>query len=262
MRYYPDELYHFGIKGMKWGVRRFQRKDGSYTKQGLARERNGSKGSTKGDKAARKERIKKIAKGAAIAGLAVGGTYLAYKNRDKIAKMIGGAKNAPATDIKRVVPDIHAIDKVTHKTVKVDRVQPNRTQPDRYSTTFGNFSTRTPRAGTASRSKTVNKALVRDLSSKKKRNEKAAFADFDRGMMDPDAKMVFDNKGAYFKKSDGSTINPNWDAVMKTRAWKKPKIKKSKVSRKRSSSRSMGRSTRSYSDTIHHRINIQRQREY
>ena len=35
---YSTELYHHGIKGMKWGVRRFQREDGSRTSLGLRRE--------------------------------------------------------------------------------------------------------------------------------------------------------------------------------------------------------------------------------
>lgn len=34
---YPNELYHHGIKGQKWGVRRFQNKDGSLTNAGRER---------------------------------------------------------------------------------------------------------------------------------------------------------------------------------------------------------------------------------
>lgn len=34
---YSTELYHFGIKGMRWGVRRYQNKDGSLTKAGEKR---------------------------------------------------------------------------------------------------------------------------------------------------------------------------------------------------------------------------------
>lgn len=34
---YPDYLFHYGIKGQKWGVRRFQKKDGTLTSEGKKR---------------------------------------------------------------------------------------------------------------------------------------------------------------------------------------------------------------------------------
>ena len=34
---YQNELYHHGVKGMKWGVRRYQNKDGSLTAAGKKR---------------------------------------------------------------------------------------------------------------------------------------------------------------------------------------------------------------------------------
>lgn len=32
-----NELMHYGVRGMKWGVRRYQKYDGSYTKAGVKR---------------------------------------------------------------------------------------------------------------------------------------------------------------------------------------------------------------------------------
>ena len=34
---YSDELYHYGVKGQKWGIRRYQNPDGSLTDEGLIR---------------------------------------------------------------------------------------------------------------------------------------------------------------------------------------------------------------------------------
>ena len=58
------ELYHHGIKGMKWGVRRFQKKDGTLTNAGKKRYADDGP-----DEAARKERNKKIAKRVAVAAI-------------------------------------------------------------------------------------------------------------------------------------------------------------------------------------------------
>ena len=37
----PTYLIHYGIQGQKWGNRRFQNEDGTYTPEGLERRRSG-----------------------------------------------------------------------------------------------------------------------------------------------------------------------------------------------------------------------------
>ena len=48
-----NELYHWGVKGMKWGVRRYQNKDGTLTKAGqkrYERDQRENSGKKKGNK--------------------------------------------------------------------------------------------------------------------------------------------------------------------------------------------------------------------
>ena len=61
-------LAHAGIKGMKWGVRRYQNKDGSLTPEGKKRYGNASD-SSNNDKPNNSDRNKKIAKRVAVSAI-------------------------------------------------------------------------------------------------------------------------------------------------------------------------------------------------
>jgi hypothetical protein len=97
-----NELYHHGIKGQKWGVRRFQNENGSYTDEGKKRYGIDSPSDERRQsslKKNRKETIKSIAIGAAF----VGGTALATYGYIKYIDSFRNHTNASAKTGKRIV---------------------------------------------------------------------------------------------------------------------------------------------------------------
>lgn len=83
---HTTELHHYGILGMKWGVRRFQKKDGTLTSEGKKRYDND--GDLNSDNPHEKKTLttkQKIAIGAVAATgalVVIGGMYLYKKNKN------------------------------------------------------------------------------------------------------------------------------------------------------------------------------------
>lgn len=91
---YSTELYHHGIKGMKWGVRRYQNEDGTYTDAGKKRRSQDPEAVQK-----RKDTAKKVAaiSIAAVGAVAVSAAaiYVA-KNPQAVSRVL---KNAGTTTV-------------------------------------------------------------------------------------------------------------------------------------------------------------------
>lgn len=73
-----NELYHHGIKGQRWGVRRYETESGHLTKAGKERYDDYDHSQTP-KKSINKSTVKKVAVGAAITATAVASIYGGYK---------------------------------------------------------------------------------------------------------------------------------------------------------------------------------------
>ena len=95
-----DELYHHGIKGQKWGKRRFQNQDGSLTPAGRERYDDDSDSASSAKKTKEKDKWS-TKKKVAVAGAAVVGTTLAAFGTYKLHKAIDNNAWNKAVDIGR-----------------------------------------------------------------------------------------------------------------------------------------------------------------
>lgn len=104
-----DELYHHGIKGQKWGIRRFQKKDGSLTPAGKGRYNDDT---TKKEKKSKPVRVGKAFVDAFVRDTATGFATAVlinngYEGAGKIVAKAGGAASwgMLAKDLYDIVRD-------------------------------------------------------------------------------------------------------------------------------------------------------------
>lgn len=110
-----EYLVHHGIKGMHWGVRRYQNKDGTLTAEG--KEKYGTTENFERSRNNRKQTIKKVAVGTAVAAAILATGIAAYKiNNKKQTSNIKVVSSSPESKLKRFAKE--TINNPTNKKAK------------------------------------------------------------------------------------------------------------------------------------------------
>lgn len=121
--FYTDELSHHGIKGQKWGVRRFEKAGGGLTAAGKARYNTDSNGNyKKAEKAANHKGLSDKQKKVLKIGAAVTATALASYGVYKVSQINKKTKAFTTEQLKSM-----GLNVIEPKRIEVNKVQLNRT---------------------------------------------------------------------------------------------------------------------------------------
>ena len=145
---YPDELCHYGIKGMRWGIRRFQNPDGTRTALGKLRERkgdgysSGSSDESRSSRRAARKAARAAKKAAKVAGIVTAAGYIGKKqmeNPEELKRFFTerDKQNGNTTELERINKNVSGLSegfsKRKEKKALVQRRGEYRKQANRFT---------------------------------------------------------------------------------------------------------------------------------